>query len=343
MKKVLVIGGSGFIGRNLVETLINRGDCHVTSADIKSNSKFTKIREDTQKSDRFNEVIGDFSLIKTFSDLDTDYDEVYMLAAVVGVNKTLQNPAMVIRVNTLLTMNTLQWIEKNPIKKLVFSSSSENYAGTSDLFDIKIPTSEEVPMCISDIKHPRWTYAVTKIHGESSFIHSSNSLNFQCSIVRYQNIIGPEMGFGHAVPHIVERFIKKIEEPIKIYGYNQTRSFCYVDDAVDGTIKAMESNIANGNIYHIGNQEEINMEELTKYIGNILNYQGEYEYAPTYPGSVSRRCPDINKAINDLNYSPSYSWQDAVKNTVEWYLEYFSKNDAPSGTGFKPPEAVYKK
>ena len=75
-------------------------------------------------------------------------------------------------------------------------------------------------------------------NGESAFIHSAEAFNYKCTIVRYQNIIGPEMGFGRAIPHIVERFIKGEESPFKIYGHDQTRAFCYVDDAVMGTVGA---------------------------------------------------------------------------------------------------------
>ena len=82
------------------------------------------------------------------------------------------------------------------------------------------------------------------------------------------------MGFGHAIPHIVERFVKNNENPFKIYGHDQTRAFCYIDDAVQGTIQAMESKKTNGEIYHIGNPQEISMETLTTYIGNLLNYRG---------------------------------------------------------------------
>ena len=101
-----------------------------------------------------------------------------MLAAVVGVNRTLEFPQDVIKTNTLLTMNTLDWISENPINRLLFASSSETYAGTSDLFGIEIPTPESVPLCIGDVKHPRWTYAVTKLHGGSAFLHSAKTYNY---------------------------------------------------------------------------------------------------------------------------------------------------------------------
>lgn len=340
MKNVLVLGGGGFIGRNIVEFLVNRGDCNVTAADIFEGSNWSKILEDETRRDRFKTVLSDFTEISAFDNLDQSYDEVYMLSALVGVNRTLKFPQDVIRTNTLLTMNTLNWISRNNIKRLLFSSSSENYAGTSDLFNIEIPTAEDVPLCIGDINHPRWTYAITKIHGESAFIHSAEAYDFESTIVRYQNIIGPEMGFGHAIPHIVERFVKGNESPFKIYGHDQTRAFCYIDDAVKGTVGAMESRNAAGQIYHIGKEDEINMESLTTYIGELMGYSGDYEAAVTYPGSVARRCPNIDKAKRDFGYSPSIGWKKAVSLTTDWYREFFVSGKSPDYGGFETPEAV---
>ena len=343
MKEVLVLGGGGFIGRNIVDFLVNRGDCNVTAADIKEGSNWHEISNNEKTCDRFKAVIADFTEINAFDNLNQNFDEVYMLAAVIGVNRTLKSPQDVIRINTLLTMNTLEWISRNPIKRLLFSSSSENYAGTSDLFNTQIPTAENVPLCIGDVKHPRWTYAMTKMHGESAFIHSAQSYNYECTVVRYQNIIGPEMGFGHAIPHIVERFVKGEESPFKIYGHDQTRAFCYIDDAVKGTVGAMESDKAAGEIYHIGKQDEINMETLTTYIGELMDYKSEYEAAITYPGSVARRCPNIDKAKADFGYSPNIDWKKAVRLTTDWYREFFTSDQSPQSGGFETPEAVLAK
>lgn len=343
MKEVLVLGGGGFIGRNVVQFLIDRGDCNVTAADIREGSNWRKISSDIKKSHRFTTVVDDFTKITAFDNLEKSFDEIYMLAAVVGVNRTLKFPQDVIRINTLLTMNTLDWISRNPIKRLLFSSSSENYAGTSDLFNTEIPTAENVPLCIGDVKHPRWTYAMTKMLGESAFIHSAEAYKYKCTIVRYQNIIGPEMGFGHAIPHIVERFFKGEKSPFKIYGHDQTRAFCYIDDAIMGTVGAMESDKAAGEIYHIGKQDEINMETLTTYIGKLMDYTGEYKAAMTYPGSVSRRCPNIDKAKLHFGYSPSIDWQKAVSLTTDWYRAFFTSGQSPQSGGFETPEAVLAK
>ena len=338
MKKVLVLGGGGFIGRNITEFLAKRGDCNVFAADINEGSNWNELAR--RYPTKFQSILDDFTNIKAFENLGTGFDEIYMLAAVVGVNRTLKNPAEVIKTNTKLTLNVLDWITHNPVNKILFSSSSENYAATTDLFDanIHIPSAEDIPLCIGDITHPRWTYAITKMHGESAFIHSSKKLKYEYRIVRYQNIIGPEMGFGHAIPHIVERFINNLENPINIYGHDQTRAFCYIDDAVQGTVGAMESSNHSNNIYHIGNDQEITMEELTKFIGNILGYDGDYNYALTYPGSVSRRCPDIKKAVSNFGYNPQVHWTDAVRKTVDWYKRFFESGLKPATGGFEPPE-----
>ena len=341
MKKILVLGGGGFIGRNLVASLLLENEVHVIAADIKSESDCSKFAYELGKDSIFEEIIGDFSKAETFSRLPRDIAEIYMLAAIVGVNRTLKFPDEVIRTNTNLTMNTLDWVRSNPVQKIIFASSSENYAGTTDLFDSEIPTPETVPLCISDIQHPRWTYAISKIHGESAFLHSATPLGFQCSIIRYQNIIGPEMGFGHAIPHIVERFMNKnLSEAFEIYGHDQTRAFCFVKDAVEGTIGAMKNKNSHGQIYHIGNDEEITIDSLTRHIGSYIGYSGKYVNAPTYPGSVSRRCPNISKARTDLNYEPQYEWQRAVELTVDWYKEYFLSGKKPINGGFEPPENV---
>ena len=102
----------------------------------------------------------------------------------------------------------------------------------------------------------------------------------------------------------------------------------------------MENQSSNDQIYHIGNDQEIDMSTLTKYIGDIMGYIGPYEEAETYPGSVSRRCPNINKAKNDLSYSPEIDWKDAVKKTVEWYKSYFESGKLPISGGFEPPDSV---
>jgi nucleoside-diphosphate-sugar epimerase len=245
-----------------------------------------------------------------------------MLASVVGVEYTEKIPNELIRINTQLILNTLEWIKNTQCKKVLFTSTSECYAGTIEAFEYKIPTPETVPVCIEDITHPRFTYAVTKMLGESGFIQYSRVYDFECTIVRFHNVYGPRMGFKHVIPQVVQRFLKE-EDPFKVYGFDQTRAFNFIDDAVRGTIDAMESKKTNGEILHIGDMNsEITIEELVHYIGSLVKYEGKYERQDAHSGSVSRRCPDTSKAEKLIGYKPAVGWKDGVKETVDWYVDY---------------------
>ena len=147
------------------------------------------------------------------------------------------------------------------------------------------------------------------------------------------------MGFGHVIPHLVERFIDG-ESPFKIYGGDQTRAFCGIDDGALGTIQAMECENAKHEIFHIGNDVEISIEELVKESRKYCNYDGAHELAPTYPGSVSRRCPDLAKARKMLNFNPKTSWKEVLKKTLDWYVGYYKEN--PNKRFFQGPKKFYK-
>ena len=338
-KKVLILGGSGFIGFGIVKYLVENRNYDITIADIfysnQEDIMFNKYISDN----KIRMIKGDFTKIKMFDKLENTYDFVYMLASVVGVNRCIEEPHEVIRINVSLIQNTLEWIIKNKIRRVLFSSSSECYAATTDEFDYLIPTPEQVPLTIANIAHPRFTYAVTKILGESAFLTYGKKYNFFTTIVRYQNIFGPRMGFKHVIPHLVERFIKG-ENPYKIYGGDQTRSFCYITDAAKGTVLAIENKNSDQNIFHIGSPDEITIEKLVKSVGNLMGFNGEYLPAKTYPGSVARRCPDISKAKRILKYVPNVDWKVGLDKTVSWYVEYFNSGNIIKDGGFKPPEKL---
>jgi len=342
-KKVLILGGAGFIGLGIVKFLCSNKNYDITIADIflpgQKDADFEKIISDYA----IKVIKGDFAFPQAFDKLDNNYDYVYMLASVVGVNRCIEEPHEVIRINTALIQNSLKWITENNIGKVLFSSSSECYAATTDTFNYPVPTSEEVPLTIAEIGHPRFTYAVTKMLGESAFLTYGKQYKFPVTIVRYQNIFGPRMGFKHAIPHLIQRFYEGEENPFKIYGADQTRAFCYISDAAEGTVLALENDSSDQEIYHMGSQLEITIEELTKAVGDIMGYEGNYEIAETYPGSVSRRCPDISKSIEYLSYTPEIHWKDGLKETISWYTNFYKSGQPIYSGGFKPPnELSYK-
>jgi len=338
-RKVFILGGGGFIGSAIVRILVKRGGYDITVGDnfVHNQNDDDLIRFYHEKNIKL--IYEDFTDPSQFEKVDKEYDDFYMLASMIGVNNTLENPHEIIRVNTALIYNSLEWIKKVKIKNVLFTSTSECYSGTIDSFGYKVPTPEEIPLCIDPIGHPRFTYAVTKMLGESGFLNYSRIFKFNCKIIRYNNVFGPKMGFGHVIPHLVERFLDG-EDPFKIYGADQTRSFCYIDDGALGTIQAMECKEAKHDIFHIGSEDEISIEDLVVESGKYFDFQGKYEMAPTYPGSVSRRCPDISKSKRMFNFSPKVRWQDGLIKTLEWYKDHYIKNN--DKRYFEGPHKFYK-
>ena len=335
-KSVLIIGGAGFVGYNLLKNLAEKNIYKLSLADDFSRGQMDSSLSLLVEKYNIKVIRGDFTIPISYDLLEKEYDQLYMLASVVGVNNTLERPHEVIRINTALIYNTLEWTKRARIKKILYTSTSECYAGTIEAFGYKVPTPEEIPLAIEDIGHPRFTYAVTKMLGESGFLNYSKKVGFECTVVRYHNAFGPRMGFKHVIPHLVQRFLNN-ESPFKIYGHDQTRSFSYISDSVEGTILAMESKKSDGQIYHIGSSDEISIEELIKETGRIMNFKGTYEYAPTYPGSVSRRCPDITKAKTQLGFEPKVDWKDGLKETVKWYVDFHRNGGKSFEKGFETP------
>lgn len=336
MKKVLILGGFGFIGLNIAKELLNKGNCHVTIADVARARNLNNYFE-TVDEERLKIIIADFSDFHSFNFLETSYDCVYMLASIVGVNNTLLNPSDVIFKNTALILNTLNWLKQADVSKVLFSSTSEVYAGAIDQLQWRVPTNEQVPVTISDISSARMTYAATKALGESAFLNCASDGGYAAVVLRFHNVFGPDMGFKHVIPHLVERFHYG-ESPFQVYGANQTRAFCYIKDAARASILAAESEQSNGQIFHIGSTEEVSMRVLTETVGSYFNYKGEFVDAETYPGSVERRCPDITKAEKFLDYRPEVKWIDGLAITVDWYRNYFKEHGNTMGAGFVRPK-----
>lgn len=339
MKKVLILGGTGFIGYNIAQFLAENRKYELTIADDFSSGLKDEEIQNLCSCYNIRLIAADLSKPEAYKLLDAHYDDVYVLASVVGVNRCIEEPEEVIRINSAIIHYTTEWLRSARPSRVLFASSSENYAAATDMFNYPVPTDENVPLCIADTRHPRFTYAITKIFGEAAFFAYGQRLGIHTTIVRYQNIYGPRMGFKHAIPHIIER-IYNGENPVKIYGADQTRAFCYCTDGAEGTVLALESDASDQQVYHIGNSDEITIETLTRSIGTVMEYSGQYENAPTYPGSVSRRCPDISKARKELKYNPKVSLIEGLEKTVAWYRNFFDAGSEIKTGGFKPPEAL---
>lgn len=321
-KKALITGGAGFIGFHLAKELTKSYE--VTIADNFARGK---------KDEEFKELLEDknVSFIKTditnqsdFSKLDS-YDFVYHLAAINGTENFYKIPDKVLKIGAIGTLNVLDWFVESKSKKLLFSSSSEAYSGgLKVLKDFPIPTPEEIPLIVNDPRNVRWSYGAGKILGEVA-VHSYahvHKINF--SIIRYHNIYGPRMGFEHVIPQFVERIVKK-EGPFKIYGGQETRTFCYVEDAVNATKLVMESEKADRKTIHIGRKDgEIKILDLAKSLFKIAKVNPEIKILPVPEGSVARRCPNTSK-LEALGFKAETSLEKGLENTFNWYRKEFER------------------
>jgi len=326
MKKSLITGGAGFIGVHLANHLLDLGE----QVEIVDNFFRAKKDEDFQnllQRPRVRFIEADLTQQKEWNKLGSDYDYVYHLAAVNGTDLFYKMPAEVLRINILTAIYVLDWFkEKNPNGKIMFTSSNEAYAGALEAFDkLPIPTPEDVPLVISDVFNPRWSYAGSKLVGEQLFIHYAKQYNLKMSIVRPHNFYGPRAGFNHVIPQFIERIVKK-NDPFPIYGNEDTRTFCYISDAIEAMRMVMESDKTDGQTYHIGATNETKIGDLAKIIFKLMNWLPKKLDIHSSPvGSVSRRLADISKIKKDVNWKPTTSLEQGLNKTIEWYQNFYEK------------------
>src|SRR5688572_1241906 len=170
MARILIFGGAGFIGFHLARRLADDSDHSVTLVDDLSRGRRDQDLELLLRRPNVQLVEADLTDPAALRSLPRAWEQVYMLAAVVGVRHAMEGPARVVRVNTLATLNVLEWISP-AAGRLFFASTSETYAGAVSLGHVPVPTPETVPLAISDITNPRFAYAASKLLGEAAVIH----------------------------------------------------------------------------------------------------------------------------------------------------------------------------
>ncbi len=313
--KALILGGAGFIGLHLARRLLDAGH----QVDIVDD--FSRGRDDPDLAALAAPVFSaDLTDPTAFAALPTDADHVYLLAAVVGVRNVERDPERVIRVNTLAVLNTLAWLQ--PHQKLFFASTSETYAGGVTRGVVPVPTPEDVPLLVEDIAAPRFAYGVSKMLGEAAVVHSARAKGFPAVIGRFHNVYGPRMGADHVIPELCLRAIRR-EDPFRVYGSDQFRAFCHVDDAVDAMVRLMAADDAAGRIVHIGNDSvETNIGELTELVLKIAGHDPALDRVPAPHGSVRRRCPDLTALRALTGFEPTVSLEDGVRRTFGWYRQH---------------------
>ena len=321
MVKVLITGGAGFIGHFIARQLSDRPDYQVTLIDNHSRGISDSDHENLLQRPNVKHVIGDMTDAEFVKSLPKDFDYVYHLAAVIGVQNVMDHPDRVLFVNAISTLLLFEELKSfTNLKRVIFSSTSEIYAGTLKHFGIEVPTSEDVPLTLDDIASNRTTYMLSKMYGESIAHNYQKKYGIPFTIVRYHNVFGPRMGFKHVIP---EMFCKLTSnDQVTVASPDHTRAFCYVDDAVDMTVGLAESAQGLNDTFHIGNQDgEVSIFNLVSLITDVVGAEVDLQRGEETPGSPVRRCPEISKVKHALGLNELTSLRDGVERTWAWYKD----------------------
>jgi nucleoside-diphosphate-sugar epimerase len=321
---ILVTGGAGFIGSHLVKKLVQQKSNHVRVLDNSWRFGKRNIEDVLDKIEFIEADVKDFDKVKeSMGGIDT----VYHLAAILGTSYFYTHPCLVLDVGLIGTINVLKAIIDSDVKRLLFTSSSEVYARPQ-----VFPTPETHPLVVPDSKNPRFTYSSTKIVGEVLCLNYAKKYGFDTSITRLHNPYGPMMGWDHVISEFIKRIV--LNEKFTVQGDGtSTRSFCFVDDEVNGIILAATKDEGKNEIFNIGDQYgETSVNQLIKYLEEISGKKVNPAHVSQPAGGTDRRVPDVSKAKKMLGYSPKVSIKEGLKITFDWYkkeIEWWMKNGKP--------------
>tara|TARA_B100000767_G_C19769139_1_gene539088 strand:+ start:132 stop:1076 length:945 start_codon:yes stop_codon:yes gene_type:complete len=313
--RVLITGGDGFIGKNLAQSLLNRGDNvhvldnHVTSHPILNHESLTRTTGD---------VCDVFDLISE----DKGPDVIVHLASVAIPKLYMKEPDFVIRPNVIGTNEVCKLAEKYG-SRVIFASTSEVYGSTIDGVSVGTSLSEN-SFSLSSLLSPRTPYSVSKKMGEEivhSFIRKGNS---GCS-VRFFNVIGPNMdkavlGYGRVIPNFVDSIVQN--KSLTIYGDgHQTRCFLWINDAVSALLKLIDFKKDIPSVINIGHSQQTSILDLAHLFNEIAGVQNDVEFLEKLPDEPKHRRPNISLAKSMLDWEPTIDLYDIVSKILTEAVE----------------------
>jgi UDP-glucose 4-epimerase len=320
--KTLVTGGAGYIGSNLVDRLMERGDdvCvidNLTTGSIHNiahhlgSTRFRLINDDIVDSQAMEAVVA-------------ECDVIYHLAAVVGVKHIVNDPLRTILTNVRGTENVLL-LAYRYWKRTVIASTSEIYGKSNGG-----ALSEDSDRTLGSTTINRWSYSASKAIDEH-LVYAFHQKGLPVSIVRYFNSFGPRVnqdGYGSVIANFIRQALAG--DPLTVHGDGrQTRCFTFVDDTVRGTMLAAERPEAVGEAFNIGRDAEITILELAHLIKRLTGSSSEIVTLPylDYYGQsyedTPRRRPDTRKARERLGFSADVTLEQGLERTIAWCREHY--------------------
>ena len=313
-KTILVTGGAGFIGSHLCDKLVEQDNVVICLDNLLTGSQKNIAHLLSRKNFFF---VNQDACLPFRSKRFTKIDQIYHLASPADPNVNspvsyMFYPFETMRVNTIGTWNMCELAIKHNAK-LLFASTSEVYGDPQ-----KSPQDEEYRGNVSTTG-PRSVYDESKRFGETIVAAFSRNKGLNGRITRIFNTYGPGMNIdeGRAVVNFIKQAIKN--EPITVYGNGtQTRSFCHIEDQVEGQILAMEKG-AKGEVYNVGNDDERTILEFAKIIKGLTKSNSDIVFEQLPEDDPLQRKPDISKARRLLGWMPRTSLEEGLKFTIDYF------------------------
>ncbi|MDO9577832.1 MAG: GDP-mannose 4,6-dehydratase [Candidatus Cloacimonadales bacterium] len=311
--KTLITGAAGFIGSHLCEALVK--DHQIIGLDNFCDFYDPKIKENNIS---FLQGSPNFKLVKTDIRNQLELAEVFKankfdlvihLAAMAGVRPSIENPQLYTEVNINGTVNLLEECRKHNVKNFIFASSSSVYGNNK-----KVPFAESDP-----VDHPISPYASTKKAGEliCHTYHHLHQMSMAC--LRFFTVYGPRQRPDLAIRKFSRMMLNG--EEIPVFGDGSTkRDYTYIDDIIDGILKAIDF-VLSGNkydVFNLGESQTISLTKMIQTIENTLEIKAKKKILPMQPGDVEQTYADISKSKTILGYNPETDFETGIAKFIDW-------------------------
>lgn len=317
MSRLAVTGAGGFIGAHLTRALLAEGH-EVVAIDNYIRGQASRLANAQGAIERVTLDVRDKdALVEALRGVEC----VFHLAAVNGTENFYTQPQLVLDVGVRGALAVSEACIEAGVPDLVVASSAEVYQTPR-----VVPTDETIEMVIPDSLNPRYSYGGSKLISELIAFNYCRDKLRKVQVFRPHNIYGPDMGWKHVVPQLIEKIVAAGDGgSITLQGDgSETRAFCYVSDVVDGIVRMWRDG-ESMNVYHIGSMEEVAIRDLARITAEALGTRVDLIAGPAAAGATLRRCPDIGK-MQAIGYAPSVSLVQGIERTVAWYRE----NPAPT-------------
>jgi dTDP-glucose 4,6-dehydratase len=317
-KRILLTGGGGFIGSKLAELLSPDNEILIYDIFARDSLKYKKINKKNVKI--VNGNILDADKLKNSAE-DFRPQIALHLAAIAGVDTVINNPVKTMDVNILGTFNFVKALEKysKDLERVVNFSTSE-VLGAYAYKSTELSNTNLAP-----VGEGRWTYSISKVAGEHLLYSYYKTRGYPAVSIRPFNIYGPgQIGEG-AIQIFIKNAVKN--KKIEIHGDgDQIRSWCYIDDLIDGTMLCLTNKKAIGEIFNIGNPKgTITISSLAEKIITLCKTKSRIVYVPKNYVDVELRIPSIEKAENILGFKPKIHLNEGIIRSYAWYSKWMKK------------------